>query len=369
MHEELAALDISTFPCAPNDESFPSLLAKIQPSAVVFDRFFIEEMFGWQVQKLVPNALRILDSQDLHFLRKSRELNLKAGVSQLNIDTRNDFVWRELASMQRSDVTLIISEAEHALLTNTLQFPASKLFYLPLCYQNTDLRLWSEQSFASRNHVCTIGNFQHAPNVDALKWLCKDIWPQIQKSTGLDVELHIYGSHSKPEHHSIFHDPKSRRQHFQGYVENQYDALAQHKVLVAPLRFGAGQKGKISDSWVVGTPVVGTSVAAEGMTSHVTPSSWGGEVADSAGEIAQATLRLLRDKAHWDQASKRGIELMKEKYDFAHHQSRFGDLVMQLRKNVESIRSLDWMAATLFASQYRATEYLSKYIQGKNEKK
>ena len=114
-----------------NHSSFDVFIKALNPSCVLFDRFMTEEQFGWRVAEHCPDALRILDTEDLHFLRKARQ---KAFTTNLPLDRllfTSDTAKRELASIYRSDVSLIISEAEHLLLTQQLKIDSSLLCYLP----------------------------------------------------------------------------------------------------------------------------------------------------------------------------------------------------------------------------------------------
>ena len=120
-----------------NDSGFDSWIAAIDPDIVVFDRFVTEEQFSWRVRENCPSALRILDTEDLHFLRESRRLILldretsDEGETNDDIEPYSDIALRELASIYRSDLSLIISEAEMDLLTGTFSIPSPLLHYLP----------------------------------------------------------------------------------------------------------------------------------------------------------------------------------------------------------------------------------------------
>jgi len=371
--EDLQAAGVPTFTCSPNDAEFSRLLTSLKPSVVVFDRFFIEEIFGWEVQQVLPGCLRILDTQDLHFLRAERQQAALGGTSPprwvTQIDVRADRASRELASIQRCDCTLIISPAEMALLEHDLSFPSSKLFYLPLCLRVSEMPKFDPAvvGFSSRRGLCTIGNFQHDPNVDALAWLKEEIWPLV-RARHPAAEFHIYGSHSKPRHKETFHNP-ALGWHFAGYVDDHLAALARHQLLLAPLRFGAGQKGKIVDAWFSNTPVVTTPIGAEGMMMMMgegETAGWGGAVATDAESFAGAVTTLLEDESRWNQAVLAGRGLLLERFDLDTHRGRLATQVAHLLETLETRRRADWMAATLSRSQYKATEYLSKYIKASN---
>ncbi|MEZ4875896.1 MAG: hypothetical protein R2793_10715 [Flavobacteriaceae bacterium] len=126
--EDLRAHGISLHSILLNDASFDAFVASLQPSVVLFDRYITEEQFGWRVAENCPNALRILDTEDLHFLRKAGEEAFKR-MAEINLFSRRQP--KELASILRCDLSLIISEAEMKLLTETFHLPEGLLFYLP----------------------------------------------------------------------------------------------------------------------------------------------------------------------------------------------------------------------------------------------
>ena len=115
-----------------NDSSFDELIKNLNPDFVVFDRFTTEEQFGWRVSEQVPNAVKILDTEDLHFLRNAREKAFRQNKNLENSDLINDVFKREIASILRCDVSLIISEFEMNLLIEKFKFDENILFYLPL---------------------------------------------------------------------------------------------------------------------------------------------------------------------------------------------------------------------------------------------
>jgi glycosyltransferase involved in cell wall biosynthesis len=104
-------------------------------------------------------------------------------------------------------------------------------------------------------HFVTIGNFMHKPNVDSILWLKETLWPQIRAQLP-SAELHVWGAYAQDRHRHL----TNKKQGFfvKGHADDCFDTLSRYRVLLAPLRFGAGIKGKVADSWAVGTPVVTT---------------------------------------------------------------------------------------------------------------
>ena len=171
--EELEGVDQKLI--ALNCTSFDAFVSRLQPDLVLFDRFMTEEQFGWRVVEYCPNALRLLDTEDLHCLREARRLSvLKDKPFELN----NDLAKREIASIFRCDVTLMVSEFEMELLQTHFKVPSFLLFYLPIWVENASLNL---PSFEERADFMFIGNFLHAPNYDAVVYLKEVIWPLLFK--------------------------------------------------------------------------------------------------------------------------------------------------------------------------------------------
>ena len=136
----------------------------------------MEEQFGWRVQEQCPNAITILDTEDLHSLRKKRKAELNSKPSSKN----DELELRELASIYRSDLSLIISKFEVDYLLEK-GIPYSQLLYVP--FMEDSIKGNKFVKVGDRMHFITIGSFLHDPNVDGLRYLKKSIWPLIRKNT------------------------------------------------------------------------------------------------------------------------------------------------------------------------------------------
>ena len=179
-----------------NSHTFDDFIKKLQPSMVVFDRFMTEEQFGWRVAEHCPKALRILDTEDLHSLRYARQNAHKQNRNfELDDLLNEDIAKREIASILRSDLTLIISTYEMDLLKSVFKIDSDLIYYLPFMLDNISQDDFIKMpSFEERRHFISIGNFLHEPNWDAVQYLKKDIWPLIRKQLP-EAELHIYGAY------------------------------------------------------------------------------------------------------------------------------------------------------------------------------
>jgi len=257
----LADLGIHCQAIAVNDSRFDEWVKTLAPDAVLFDRFLMEEQFGWRVAEACPEALRVIDTEDLQCLRQARQQAFKDGAVFSKDYLNSDLSKREIAAIWRSDLSLIISSIEYDLLRSHFQVPAELLFYRPLALEEIQHSPVAEASlsFAERHGFATIGNFRHPPNWDAVLYL-KQIWPQVRArfpKPNFTFTALIY----RPKARQL-HNPKQGF-HVDGWVESAGCALAKARVSVAPLRYGAGQKGKLLLSMCAGTPSVTTGVGAE----------------------------------------------------------------------------------------------------------
>ena len=193
---DLEKLSVSTKFIQLNHFTFDDYIKDLDPGIVVFDRFLTEEQYGWRIREVCPNALSILDAEDLHFLRKAREIAVKHDSEDMLPYLKNDIAKREIASIYRCDLSLVISKYEENLLINTFNIDQSLILYLPFLFENQGS---DEQAslpiFEDRAHFITMGNFKHLPNWDSILYLKNHIWPLIRKKLP-EVELHVYGAYA-----------------------------------------------------------------------------------------------------------------------------------------------------------------------------
>jgi len=202
---DLSQIDVSEHILHLNDGSAKVLLEQLQPQIVIFDRFITEEQFGWVVDETCPEALKILDTEDLHFLRENRENILKNPSSGINEDSLTDKAKRELAAIYRCDLNLMISKFEIEFLENKFNLPQNQLVYLPFILNVDNLNQNEHLNYSKRKHFVSIGNFKHAPNLDMVKYLHKEIWPHIRDVLP-NSEWHIYGAYL-PQQIKELHKP------------------------------------------------------------------------------------------------------------------------------------------------------------------
>ncbi len=345
-----------------NHTSFDVFVEKLKPDTVLFDRFVMEEQFGWRVAKKCPEALRILDTEDLHCLRSARQQAVKAQKTFELTDLHSDIAFREIASIYRCDLSLMISSFEMELLENHFKVPKALLHYLPFLVDRlSEAERDSLPSFSERQHFVTIGNFRHAPNWDSVLYLKQTIWPLLRKELP-QAEMHVYGSYP-PEKALQLQQPKEGF-YVKGWAKEAKQVLRNSKVCLAPLRFGAGLKGKFMEAMCCGTPSVTTAVGAEGMCGS---NPWGGEIADTPTALVSAAKALYTDSNLWRKAQINGFEILNKCFERNSFESSFAERISALEENLQSHRKQNFYGALLQHHSMRSTEYLSRWISEKNK--
>ncbi len=164
-----------------NSSSFDDFIKQLQPDIVVFDRFMVEEQYGWRVAQQCPNALRVLDTEDLHFLRQARQTSVKNKDDFSFQALFTDTAKRELAAILRRDLSLIISESEMKILIEEFRISPDILYYLPFLEKEiTPSEVVQWKAFKERKNLLFIGNFIHEPNWHTVQYLKTQIWPQLR---------------------------------------------------------------------------------------------------------------------------------------------------------------------------------------------
>ena len=345
-----------------NSENFDIFIKELQPTIVVFDKFMIEEQFGWRVAENCPHALRILDTIDLHCLRLARQNALKENRTFTYSDLSSDVAKREIASIFRCDISLIISDVEMELLKNHFKVDEALLYYLPFMLESSDERIISNWlKFEERKNFITIGNFLHEPNWNAVLFLKEEIWPLIRKKLP-DAELHIYGAYATQKVNEL-HQPKEGF-YIMGRANDAKEIVSKARVCLAPLQFGAGIKGKLVEAMQCGTPSVTTDIGAEGMHGKY---EWNGIIANSAQEIADAAIELYTNKSLWLIAQKNGITIINNFYSKDLHADKIIANILNSIQHLGKNRADNFLGAMLMHHTAASTKYMSKWIEAKNK--
>ena len=359
----LKSIGISTFHIVLNDSSFDDLVKNMQPHMVLFDRFTSEEQFGWRVAQNCPNALRILDTIDLHCLRLARQEAIKQNRDFSLLDLNSDFAKREIASIYRSDVSLMISDYEMELLINHFKIDNSLLHYVPFLLDPILIKNNQWPSFSEREHFLSIGNFLHEPNWDAVLFLKQLIWPLIRKQLP-KAEIHIYGAYPSKK---VF-DLNNLKEGFliKGRADSVERVMKKTKVCLAPLRFGAGIKGKLIDAMQFGVPSVTTDIGAEAMHGEF---PWNGIIANQPHKFAEAAVELYTNEIKWQQAGENGAQILNNFFLKSNHSDLLIDKLLVLKNKLKSHRSSNFIGEMLMHHTVMGTKYMSLWIEAKNKLK
>ena len=356
----LDTLGVAIEQIALNDSSFDDFVRQLNPSLVLFDRFITEEQFAWRVSQSCPKSLKILDTEDLHFLRKARQQAFKDGIDVKDANLFTQTAKREIASILRCDLSLIISEFEMELLTATFSISKELLYYLP--FMVTELPdSGSFPGFKQRANFMTIGNLLHAPNLDSILYLKKEIWPLIRKQLP-QAQLYIYGNYA-PQHILDLHN-KKQGFYIMGWADSAAHVMQKARVCLAPLRFGAGLKGKLLDAMLNGTPLVTTSIGAEGMyPDTINPDC----IADTPEYFATLCVGIYTDKIKWEQNAQMGVEVIKARYNGKAIAKGFMTHLDDLTTRLALHRQAHFIGQILQHQSLQASKYLSKWIEEKNK--
>ena len=358
---DLKSLGISTLHIVLNDSSFDDLVKNMQPHMVLFDRFTSEEQFGWRVAQNCPNALRILDTIDLHCLRLERQEAIKQNRDFSLLDLNSDFAKREIASIYRSDVSLMISDYEMDLLINHFKIDNSLLHYVPFLLDPILKKDNQWPSFSEREHFLSIGNFLHEPNWDAVLFLKQFIWPLIRKQLP-KAEIHIYGAYPSKK---VF-DLNNLKEGFliKGRADSLERVMKKTKVCLAPLRFGAGIKGKLIDAMQFGVPSVTTDIGAESMHGEF---PWNGIIANQPHKFAEAAVELYTNEIKWQQAVENGAQILNNFFLKSNHSDLLIDKLLILKNQLKSHRLSNFIGEMLMHHTVMGTKYMSLWIEAKNK--
>ena len=264
------------------------------------------------LRKYAPQAQIVFDTVDLHFLREEREA-MQAGRKP---STRTRAT--ELDLIAHADTTWVVSTEEQRLLAALA--PNAKVSVI----SNIHNPVPDTPSFEPRRDLVFVGGFRHPPNVDAARWLLQEIFPRLRE-TRPELHLHIVGS-EPPADLLALADGQHALMH--GHVADLDSLLDNTRIALAPLRYGAGVKGKINHALARGLPVVATSCAVEGM--HLE----GGEsvlVADDAAAFANAILRLYDDSELWQRLRSGGLENTRRYFSEAVARAELRAFIEQLR--------------------------------------
>ncbi len=260
----------------------------------------IAEQYLPEIRQWSPQTIIMIDTVDIHFVREERQAAL-ANDPKLTEKAKTT-KQRELAIYTQADWLMAVTPDDEAVLH---RFLADKeTLVLPLIHaQQPD-----GPGFAERHDLLFVGNFHHPPNADAMLYFCKEVLPKVQARIP-EVGLTIVGDSPPPEIKALAND----RVTVTGYVIETEPYITAHRISVAPLRYGAGMKGKIGEALSHGLPVVTTTIGGEGM------GLTDGEqvlIADEAQGMADKICRLYQDQGLWQKLAVNGKTYIEDHFGF-----------------------------------------------------
>ena len=277
----------------------------IEFDAILLSRHYIAINYLGLARLYAPRARLIFDTVDLHYLREQRaaELADSAELRKRAEITRA----QEHKLMRECDVTLVVSPVEQELLAREL--PQTRVEILSNVHEVFGCR----RSFGERRDLVFVGSFQHPPNTDAVLWFARDVLPSVRARLP-DVRLHVIGKPVPQDIQALAGDGVI----VHGFVADLEPYMDGCRISVAPLRYGAGVKGKVNMAMSYGLPVVATPMAVEGM--HLVPGEEAA-VASTAAEYADAVVALYNDEAAWKRLSRGGLANVERHFSFASAQA------------------------------------------------
>ncbi|MGO8876545.1 MAG: glycosyltransferase [Acidimicrobiales bacterium] len=257
---------------------------------------------AWQhlpmVRKLCPNAKVIYDTVDLHYVRERRRAEVEGNLERFRIAEHQQAM--ELTLARSADMTLVVSPVERDMLLS--EVPSLSVHVVPNIHRDEA----GGQPFTKREGLLFVGSFPHPPNGDAAHWLVEEILPRVWEELP-DIPTYIVGSHPTDDIWAL----AGHGVRVLGWVPDLSDLYERTRLFVAPLRYGAGMKGKVGESLAHGLPVVTTRIGAEGMglvhESDVL-------VSDGAEEFATAVVRAYRDAELWMKLAGNGRRTISRRY-------------------------------------------------------
>lgn len=359
---DLTSLEVTEQAISLNNSSFDTFLQEINPDVVIYDRFVTEEQYGWRIAENCPDAITILDTEDLHGLRKARQ---KAHKHQEDFNPDAVFsdpvTIREISAILRCDLSLIISETEMQLLLKEFRIDPSLLCYLPFLeeiIEPADILQWKK--YQEREGFMFIGNFLHEPNWNTVQVLKTRIWPVLSKILP-GAGMHIYGAYCSQKVMQL--NNEKERFYVHGRAENSLEAISSHRVLLAPILFGAGLKGKLIHAMQTGTPSVTTAIGAEGMQGEL---EWNGFITNDLDEFSQLAAQLYTDQELWTQYRNHGITIINERFEKTKSGKAFISMLQDISANTGQHRKHNFTGRILRFQTMNSTKYMSLWIEQKN---
>ena len=267
---------------------------------VFLSRAHIAWKYIYHIRRFCQSARILFDTVDLQFVREARRYEIEGGEKLLA--SVRKIKEMELRIARLSDTTLVVSPVEKEILLK--ENPSLHVEVLSNIHHIFPV----SKGFSERRDLLFIGGFIHPPNVDAVVWFTDEIFPLVQREIP-EVRIYVVGDDPPPSFRAFDSDAVK----VTGYVQDVTGFFSDCRVFVAPLRYGAGIKGKINQSMSYGLPVVTTTIGAEGMGLIHGENAL---IADDPGDFADEVIRLYRDEALWNRISSGSQENVKQFFSY-----------------------------------------------------
>lgn len=267
------------------------------------------------VKKYIPKAKIIFNTVDLHFLREKRAKGIRPfnHFTNSDVETTEEY---EVGLMRMADISILVSEFEQSLLSHL--YPDLVTTVMPIPREIPGRKF----GFMTRKDIAFVGGYLHKPNVDAIHYFVKEIWPLISLRLA-EVKFKIVGS-NLPEEFNVYANEKIE---LVGFVPELGDVFDNVRLSVAPLRYGAGIKGKVVSSLSYGLPCVATSIAIEGMGLTADQNIL---TSDTPEAFADLVVRAYTDEELWENLSSAGLEFVKARHSIENFERNLDTLLKDL---------------------------------------
>jgi GT2 family glycosyltransferase len=287
----------------------------------ILSRAHVADKYILSVKKYCTNAKIIFDTVDLQFLREERRA--KVENEKIFLDEAKRLKEIEFRLMEMSDVTLVVSPVEKEIINN-----GNPQIWVEIISNILEVK-GANTPFSDRKDIMFVGNFIHPPNADAVKWFVKEIFPLVKEKLP-GVKFYITGDNPTGEIMAL----ASQDVVVTGFVKDLTIYFEKCRVFVAPLRYGAGVKGKINQSMSYGLPVISTTIGIEGMQLKDGVDIL---VADTPGEFVDNIVRLYLDEELWNKISSNSIINVQNNFSYDTGKQKIKELINHLTTNDATI--------------------------------
>jgi GT2 family glycosyltransferase/glycosyltransferase involved in cell wall biosynthesis len=277
---------------------YRKLLKHQNVKAAIVSRPSMGSAFIHRIRRIDPNVTVVFDMVDTHFVRFQREYEISGKTTALSEAKRYRKIERKLA--QASDLVWCASPEDKQAMER--ESPNTRIEVVPTIHELRD----PGKVFADRQNLLFIGNFAHRPNEDAVLFFLREVYPLVRQRLP-NVHLDLIGDCASDAIKAY----NSDEVRILGFVPDVEPYLRNARVFIAPLRFGAGIKGKVGEAMAYGIPVVTTSIGAEGFGA-----THGVDImlADDPASFAEATTRLYGEDELWQRLATNSRLLIKKRF-------------------------------------------------------